>query len=125
MYSHTKIYISEEESAKCRKVVDAFIEFYELEEIFVIDAGRYGFVKLLYYSEYNGFETMKTYTSSRNLFDDLWSDWLDYQFYMMLSNTLADQLSSKEIFDSLPQIIQKELMEKRCYFEERAEIRIV
>lgn len=116
------IYISEEEREKCRKVVEAYSEFYELEEIFVVDAGRYGFVKLLYYTEYNGFETMETYTDSKELFDDLWSDWLDYQLYQMLSDTIADKLNNAEIFQSLPPSIQEELMEKRRYFAERAEI---
>ena len=39
-----KIYITKEEQEKCRKVADAFAELYELENILVIDAGRYGFV---------------------------------------------------------------------------------
>ena len=44
-----QIYITEEEREKCQKVVDAFAELYEMENIVVIDAGRYGFVKLKYY----------------------------------------------------------------------------
>ena len=43
-----KSYITEAEKEKCRQVADAFAELYELENILVMDAGRYGFVKLQY-----------------------------------------------------------------------------
>ena len=42
-------YITDGEREKCRKVADAFAELYEIENILVVDAGRYGFVKLQYY----------------------------------------------------------------------------
>ena len=41
-----KIYITEEERAKCQKVADAFAELYEMADIAVVDAGRYGLVML-------------------------------------------------------------------------------
>ena len=56
-----KIYITKEEQEKCRKVADAFAELYELENILVIDAGRYGFVKLQYYKPPQGFEDAITF----------------------------------------------------------------
>ena len=49
-------YITDDEMEKCRKVVDAFAELYEIENILVVDAGRYGFVKLQYYRPPQGFE---------------------------------------------------------------------
>lgn len=49
-----KSYITEAEKEKCRQVADAFAELYELENILVMDAGRYGFVKLQYYTENQG-----------------------------------------------------------------------
>lgn len=42
-----QIYITEEEREKCQKVVDVFAELYEMENIVVLDAGRYGFVEIL------------------------------------------------------------------------------
>ena len=42
-------YITDDEREKCKKVADAFAELYEIENILVVDAGRYGFVKLQYY----------------------------------------------------------------------------
>lgn len=86
------------------------------------DAKRYGFVKLLYYSDMNGFETMETYTDSIKLFEDLWSDWLDYQLYGIVSDTLLDKLSNEEIVNVFPEIIQKEIKEKYAYFAEKAGI---
>lgn len=117
-------YITDEEREKCRKVADAYAEFYELEDIFVADAGRYGFIKLLYYTEMNGFENINTYTDSKTFFEDLWSDWLEYQFYEIASNTRMTELSNDEMFDSLPKVIQKEIIDKRSYFAEKAGIDI-
>lgn len=119
-----EIFITNGEREKCRKVMEAYAEFYEQEEIFVIDAGRYGFVKLLYYTEYNGFENMNTYTDSKSLFNALWSDWLDYKLYSIASNTLMIELSCDEIFENLPKNIQEELITKRSYFAEKAGIEI-
>lgn len=117
-----EVYITDEEREKCRKVADAYAEFYELEDIFVADAGRYGFIKLLYYTDINGFENMQTYTDSKVFFDDLWDDWLDYQFYEIASGTLAVELSCDELFNSLPRIIQREIVDKYSYFAEMAEL---
>ena len=61
-----KIYITEEERAKCQKVADAFAELYEMADIVVVDVGRYGFVMLKYYMPTHGFEEDETYTDSRD-----------------------------------------------------------
>ena len=42
----TEVYITEEERKKCQNVADAFRELYELTDVVVVDAGKYGFVKL-------------------------------------------------------------------------------
>lgn len=64
-----QVYITEEELVKCQKAADAFAELYELENIVVLDAGRYGFVKLKYYKLPHGFEDAVTYTDSAVLFE--------------------------------------------------------
>lgn len=115
-----EVYITDEERGKCRKVADVYAEFYELEDIFVADAGKYGFIKLLYYTDINGFENMQTYTDSKEFFDDLWEDWLEYQFYEIATGTMAAELSCDELFDSLPLIIQKEIEDKYSHFAEMA-----
>ena len=43
-----QVYITEEEREKCKKVVDAFAELYEMADIVVVDVGRYGFKCLFY-----------------------------------------------------------------------------
>ena len=41
-----EVYITDEERKKCRNVADAFRELYELTDVVVVDAGKYGLVKL-------------------------------------------------------------------------------
>ena len=74
-----QVYITEEERAKCQKVVDAFAELYELENIVVLDVGRYGFVELKYYKPPHGFEDAITFTDSVALFEDLWGGMVEYK----------------------------------------------
>ena len=67
-----QVYITEEERIKCQKVADAFAELYEIENIVVLDVGRYGFVALKYYKPPHGFESIVTFTDSGAMFEDLW-----------------------------------------------------
>ena len=71
-----EIYITDSEREKCRKVADAFAELYEIENILVVDAGRYGFVKLQYYRPPQGFEDAITFTDSQSMFENLWRNGL-------------------------------------------------
>ena len=76
-------YITDDEREKCKKVADAFAELYEIENILVVDAGRYGFVKLLYYRPPEGFEDAITFTDRRSMFENLWEEWLDTQLFLL------------------------------------------
>lgn len=67
-------YITAIERERCRKVADAFMELYEQEEIAVVDAGRFGFVKLEYYNPSYGFNSVATFVNSGKMFDMLWHD---------------------------------------------------
>ena len=78
-----RAYISEDERQRCQRVADAFAELYELEHIVVMDVGRYGFVKLQYYTPERGFEDAITFTDSKSLFEDLWQEWLDTKLYLL------------------------------------------
>ena len=62
-----QVYITAEERAKCQKVADVFADLYEMENIVVVDVGRYGFVELKYYKPPHGFEEDATFTDSRTL----------------------------------------------------------
>ena len=65
-------YITEEQRAGCRKVADAFAELYELTDVVVADAGRFGFVRLQWFSEGEGFDSAMAFSDSRELFEELW-----------------------------------------------------
>ena len=115
-------YISIEEREKCRKVADAFTEVYEKEDIVVLDAGKYGYVKLQYYKEPFGFDDVFTYTDSRELFDDLWDEWFNGRLLEFASDTPMMEFDYPDIFKCLPKDKQKELMDKKIAFAEEAGI---
>ena len=113
------IYITDEERTKCRSVVDAFAEMYEMTDVVVVDAGRYGFVKLQYYREPQGFEVLTTFTDSSKLFDSLWLDWFEEQILDAVLGTPLEELGYEEVFAQLPREKQDELTRKKAYFEEK------
>ena len=117
-----KIYISEDERKKCQKVSEAFTELYEIENILVMDAGRYGYVKLQYYRPPNGFEDVITFTDSQSMFENLWQEWFDTQLYLLAKDTPMSGMSYEDIFKSLPKEKQKELTDRKADFAKLAEI---
>ena len=119
-----KVYISDEEREKCRKVVNAFAEELDDIEISVVDAGRYGFVKLTYYKFPYGFDDAISFTDSLELFLDLWDEWIEAQLLKITKNTPMAEMDYEEMFKCLSKDIQDRLMAKREYFAEKAEIRI-
>ena len=117
-----QVYITEEERAKCQKVADAFAELYEMENIMVIDAGRYGFVELKYYKPPHGFEDAITFTDSVALFEELWEEWLNTKLYLMAKGTTLLEKGYKGVFESLPEDKQSELIVRKVDFAKIAEI---
>lgn len=117
-----QIYISEEERGKCKKVADAFAELYEMENIVVLDVGRYGFVKLQYYKLPHGFEDVITFTDSRSMFEDLWQEWLDTKLYLMAKGTSLVKEGYEGVFASLPKEQQRKLLDTKADFAIRAGI---
>ncbi len=117
-----QVYITEEERAKCQKVVDAFTELYEMENIVVFDVGRYGFVKLQYYKPPQGFEDAITFTDSVALFEDLWEEWLNTKLYLMAKGTPLLEKGYKGVFESLSEEKQSELIVRKADFAKTAEI---
>ena len=112
-------YITDDEREKCRKVADAFAELYEIENILVVDAGRYGFVKLQYYRPPQGFEDAITFTDSRSMFENLWEEWFDTQLFLLAKGT---PMAYNEIFQCLPKEKQEELMNRKAGFAKTAGI---
>lgn len=119
-----KSYIEEIEKEKCRKVAEAFAELYELENILVMDAGRYGFVKLQYYKEPQGFEDVITFTDSQSMFENLWQEWLDTKLYLMAKGTPLMEKDYDGVFSSLPEEKQKELTDRKAEFAVKAGITV-
>ena len=115
-------YISIEEREKCRKVADAFTELYEKEDIVVLDAGKYGYVKLQYYKEPFGFDDVFTFTDSRELFDDLWDEWFNGRLLEFAGDTPIMEFDYPDIFKCMPKDKQQELMDKKIAFAKEAEI---
>jgi len=119
-----KTYITDAEHKKCRRVADAFAEL-EDADVVVVDAGRYGFVKLQYYTPPIGFENDFTFTDSRELFEDLWQEWLNMQLYWIAEGTPLLEDGYDEVFKSLPEEKQNELMGRKQHFAKTAGIEIM
>ena len=117
-----QVYITEEEREKCKKVADAFAELYEMENIMVLDAGRYGFVELKYYKPPHGFEDAITYTDSVALFEGLWEEWLNTKLYLMAKGTPLLEKGYKGVFESLSEEKQSEFIVRKAEFAKTAEI---
>lgn len=114
-------YITEEEQKKCRKVADAFSELEDMD-IVVVDVGRYGFVKLQYYTPPTGFENDFTFTDSRRLFEDLWEEWLHTQIIMLAREMKIEDIDYDDIFRRLPEEKRDELMGRKQHFIKAAGI---
>ena len=116
-----KTYITVEEQQKCRKVADAFAELEDVD-IVVVDAGRYGFVKLQYYTPPTGFENDFTFTNSKELFEDLWEEWLHTQIIALAKEMGIDDIDYNVFFKQLPEEKQNELMGRKKHFAKTAGI---
>ena len=124
MNMEKKVYITEEEREKCRKVIDAFAELYEIEDedILLVDAGRYGFVKLQCYTPSYGFEELDTYTDSNSLFEGLWEEWLNLNIFLLASEMQLADVLYDDLFNNLPKKKQSELIRRKDDFAKKAGI---
>lgn len=109
-------FITEEQRAKCRKVADAFAELYEMTDVMVADAGRFGFVRLQWFSEGEGFDSAVAFTDSEELFEELWRIWYEHEVLTPVLCTPLAELDYDEIFQTLSKDRQEEILEKKRYF---------
>lgn len=119
-----KSYITDIERERCKKVAAAYAELYEIENIVVLDVGRFGFVKLQYYRPPYGFDNVITFTDSRSMFENLWKEWFDTKLYLLAKGTPMLEMGYEEIFKCLPEEKQKELVGKKTVFARMAEIEL-
>ena len=119
-----QFYITDEEREKCRRVIDAFAELYEIEDedILLVDAGRYGFVKLQCYTQSYGFEELDTYTDSHSLFEGLWEEWFSLNVFMLAREMQLADVLYEDLFNNLPKEKQSELIGRKDYFAKKAGI---
>ena len=113
--------ISGEEHAACRRVADVFSEIYSAD-LLVLDAGRYGFVKLQYFHPPFGYDEAGIFTTGKDLFNDLWNEWLTIRLLALTKGTPLADLDYQVMFQYLPVEKQQELMDKRDYFLGRSGI---
>ncbi len=109
-------YITQKQREKCRKVADAFAELYELADVMVADAGRFGFVRLQWFSEGEGFDSAAVYSDSAELFEELWRIWYEHEVLTPVLGTPLSELDYDEIFKALPKDRQEEIQGKKDYF---------
>lgn len=109
-------YITEEQRAGCQKVADAFAELYELTDVVVADAGRFGFVRLQWFSEGEGFDSAMAFSDSGELFEELWRIWYEHEVLTPVLGTPLAELDYDEIFQTLSKDRKKEIQKKRDYF---------
>ena len=109
-------FITEKQRAKCRKVADAFTELYELTDVMVADAGRFGFVRLQWFSEGEGFDSAMVFSDSEELFEELWRIWYEHEVLTPVLGTPLAELDYDEIFQTLSKDRQEEIVEKKRYF---------
>lgn len=109
-------YITQKQREKCQKVADAFAELYELADVMVADAGRFGFVRLQWFSEGEGFDSAAVYSDSAELFEELWRIWYEHEVLTPVLGTPLSELDYDEIFKALPKERQEEIQGKKDYF---------
>ncbi len=116
-----KKYISDEEHEKCRRVVEAFAELEDVD-IVVVDVGRYGFVKLQYYTPPTGFENDFTFTDSKELFEDLYEEWLHTQLIALAGEMNVSDIEYDDIYRRLTEEQHRKLEEQKKVFAQKAGI---
>lgn len=109
-------YITEEQREKCRKVADAFTELYGLTDVMVVDAGRFGFIRLQWFNKDEGFDYAVAFSDSSKLFEELWQIWYEYQVLTPVLGTPLAELDYDEIFRTLTKDRQEEILQKKEYF---------
>lgn len=85
----------------------------------VVDAGRYGFVKLQCYTPSYGFEELDTYTDSHSLFEGLWDEWFNLNLFLIAIEMQLDDIVGEEVFNILPKENNRNLSGKKLTLQKR------
>ncbi len=114
-----KKYIAEEEQKKCKIIAREFNRLFRYDDLLVLDAGRYGFVKLTDYDRSYGFMDVETFRSSKELFEDLWKTWVYLRLNSLISRSTLAELDYEDIFKSLPPHVAEQVDRKKYRILER------
>ena len=120
-----QIYITDEEKINCRKVVDAFAEIFDFEDLVIVNAENYGFVKLQYFKFPFGFYTATAFFKSQSMFYDLWKELLETQLINLSVGTPMEEMDYGDILKCMSKEKQKEFFDKRVYFAEKTGIKSI
>lgn len=115
-------YITDEEKINCQKVADAFAELFQNEDLVVLNAGKYGFVKLQYFKFPFGFDNIDSFYDCKSLFDELWEEWLHTQLINLTANTPMADMDYEDILKCLPEEKREELLDMRLRLAEKTGI---
>ena len=111
---------TEEERAKCLKVVDAFQEYFEdLGDTIVADCGKFGMMWFRWYKD-GDFGAQELHDNANELFDALWTAWLEHQLLTPVLGTPVAELEYEELYDILHPEMKKMYAEKKQYFWDKA-----
>lgn len=91
----------------------------------MLSIGRYGFAALFYYTPPHGFEVVKTFTDSQEMFDYLWEEWLDSQLIRLAESMNMGDIDYDKIIEKLPKHKQTELLSQREVFLKKADFKDV
>ena len=116
-------YITDGEKINCQKVADAFEGQFDSEDLIILNAGRYGFVKLQYFKFPFGFDTVDSYYDSKSLFDELWEEWLHMQLLGLSAGTPMADMDYADILKCLPEEKRKKLLDRQLYFAEKTGVK--
>lgn len=117
-------YITKKERKKCCKVMNAYVELYKKNNILVLDAGKYGFVKIQYYNPPYIFNDVAAFTDSKKLFFDLWIEWRNAYLFSLANATPLKSMKFEEIYQCLPKETKRKIMYKKLYFMKKAGIKV-
>ncbi len=111
---------TEEERAKCLKVVDAFQEYFEdMGDTVVGDCGKFCMVWFRWYKD-GDFGAYEIHDNADELFDALWTGWLEHQLITPVLGTPAVELTYEVLYAILPPEMKKIYAEKKEYFWNKA-----
>ena len=111
---------TEEERAKCHKVVAAFQEYFDdLGDTTVADCGKFGMLWLRWYDD-GDFGAQELHDNAEELFDALWTACKEHQLLTPVLGTKLSELEYDELYDLLTPEQKAEYEKKYQYFWEKA-----